>query len=133
MTTDEIFRKYISIYRVLVKEAGMKEGNQVYKDIDTILEANEGIIEKAIQDDIEFKLFLTILQYPVLEKVHGIENLKEMNPKEIHDLLLAFYNLYLETATKKFCRKYGLEPFEDPEMTFIIQRIKKHDHTDRNQ
>jgi hypothetical protein len=125
MTTEEVFRAYIDIYRVLVKGAGLTENNPVYKNIDQLLEDNKEQIEKAIRDEVEFKLFLTVLQYPVLEKVHGIEKLKDMEPGKIHDLLLAFYDLYLKDATKKFCKKYGLAPFEDPEMTFIVHQIKK--------
>ena len=127
MTCEEVYRKYINVYRVLMKAAGNETGNPVYKDIDNILNTgdNKAMIDKAIADEVEFNIFLTVLQFPVLVAVHGIDGLRNKEPSEIHQNLHEFYQLYLAKGTKDFCRKYGLPVFNDPEMTVLIRRLNK--------
>ena len=127
MTCEEIYNKYVGIFKVLIKTAGEETGNTSYKNIDQILNSNDvvKIIKRAIEDEVEFKLFVSILIFQVIRDVHGIEKLEDTDEEEMYKLITSLYQLYLRIPTRKFCTKYGLPVFNDPEVTCIVKKLHK--------
>lgn len=126
MTVEEIYTKYIGIFKVLIKAAGQETGNSSYKNVDKILsiEDNVKIIKRAIEDEVEIRLFVTILIFMVMIDIHGVDKLENTETEDMKNLITSMYQLYLHIPTRKFCTKYGLPTFNDPEMTCVIRSLK---------
>ncbi len=125
MTYQEITDKYSELFVILIEKAGRETGNTSYQKVAEILGKDESkqVLEKAVRDEVDFKMFVCLMIVMILFDIydHQIEN---WTSEESSEKLLEFYELYLKKATKKFCTKYGLEPFDNPGMAFKM--ITKH-------
>ena len=127
MTCEEIYIKYIDLFKLLIKNAGIETGNTSYRNVDKILEQEDDkmCINRAIEDEVDFRIFVSILIFRVMIDIHGIEKLEKLDEDEMKDLITSLYVLYLLKPTRKFCTKYGLPVFNDPEITAIVRRKMK--------
>lgn len=119
----EIYEKYVTIFKVLIKNAGIETGNSVYKNVQKIFETEcvTNAIGKAMEDNIEFRCFVALLIFQIVFYVHGGDKLEKMNEDEIKELVTGMYKIYLEESTINFCKKYGLVCFDDPQISFIVK------------
>ena len=133
MTCEEIYIKYIDLFKLLIKNAGIETGNTSYRNVDKILEQEDDkmCIRHAIEDEVDFRIFVSILIFRVMIDIHGIEKLEKLDEDEMKDLITSLYVLYLLKPTRKFCTKYGLPVFNDPEITAIVRRKMKFNREDQ--
>ena len=133
MTCEEIYIKYIDLFKLLIKNAGIETGNTSYRNVDKILEQDDDkmCINRAIEDEVDFRIFVSILIFRVMIDIHGIEKLEKLDEDEMKDLITSLYVLYLLKPTRKFCTKYGLPVFNDPEITAIVRRKMKFNREDQ--
>lgn len=133
MTCEEIYIKYIDLFKLLIKNAGIETGNTSYRNVDKILEQEDDkmCINHAIEDEVDFRIFVSILIFRVMMDIHGIEKLEKLDEDEMKDLITSLYVLYLLKPTRKFCTKYGLPVFNDPEITAIVRRKMKFNREDQ--
>jgi len=119
MTYQEITKRYSELFIMLVEKAGRETGNTSYQKVAEILGKDESkqILEKAVQDEVDFKMFVCLMIVLILFDIYDSQ-IENWTSEESSDKLLEFYELYLKKATKKFCEKYGLEPFDNPGMAF---------------
>ena len=133
MTCEEIYIKYIDLFKLLIKNAGIETGNTSYRNVDKILEQEDDkmCIRHAIEDEVDFRIFVSVLIFRVMIDIHGIEKLAKLDEDEMKDLITSLYVLYLLKPTRKFCTKYGLPVFNDPEITVIVRRKMKFNREDQ--
>ena len=133
MTCEEIYIKYVDLFKLLIKTAGIETGNTSYRNVDKILEQEDDkrCINHAIEDEVDFRIFVSILIFRVMIDIHGIEKLEKLDEDEMKDLITSLYVLYLLKPTRKFCTKYGLPVFNDPEITAIVRRKIKFNREDQ--
>ena len=133
MTCEEIYIKYIDLFKLLIKNAGIETGNTSYRNVDKILEQEDDkmCIRHAIEDEVDFRIFVSILIFRVMIDIHGIEKLEKLDEDEMKDLITSLYVLYLLKPTRKFCTKYGLPVFNDPEITAVGRRKMKFNREDQ--
>ena len=74
MTCEELYEKYVGIFKVLIKTAGDKEENSSYQNVAHILKekGSREMIRRAIDDEVDFRVFVSILIFLVMRDVHGI-------------------------------------------------------------
>jgi len=122
MTYKEIIEKYKNLFILLTEKAGEESGIQEYKKIDTILKKkeNQEMVEDLIKAEPDFKIVVSSFIVSLLLEIYGPEILETWDEEKTSSHLTEFYQLYLKKATIKFCEKYGLEKFNDPEMAFKL-------------
>lgn len=108
MTAKELFPKYVKIFELVIEQAGEDTGNKVYKNISNVINSNKEKIEKSIEEDIPFGLFVTVLITIVLIEVHSVEKLDKMSKEDTKVLLDDLFDRYLKKPTRKFTASYGL-------------------------
>lgn len=121
MTFEEVYGNYVLVFEACIKAAGQQADNPAYKNVKQILEREEikEAIGRAVNDEVELEIFITLLLYGLLREIHGVNKLKTKEPEEIAKLLSFIYTNYLKKATEKFCQKYGLEPPPESLDTFF--------------
>lgn len=114
ITTEELFREYIKLFTLIVETAGQTEGNRSYSEITRILEENEHVVKKVIEEEMPFTPFVATLIFLVVEDVHGAQKLSgEESVEIIKPLVDDFYVRYIKKPTRKFTAKYGLPAVEN--------------------
>lgn len=76
LTTEELFREYIKLFKLIVETAGYTVNNKSYLEVEKILEKEEKNIKLTIEQDIPFTPFVATLIFYVILDIHGIENLE---------------------------------------------------------
>jgi len=122
MTYKEIIEKYKNLFLLLTEKAGSETGIKEYKEVDTILKKPENLemVEELIKAEPDFKIVVSSFIVSLLIEIYGPEELENWNEEKTSSHLTEFYQLYLRKATIKFCEKYGLEKFDNPEMAFKL-------------
>jgi hypothetical protein len=122
MTYKEIIEKYKDLFIILTEKAGSDSGILEYKNIDAILKKPENLemVEELIEKEPDFKIVVSSFIVALLIEIYGPEKLEEWDEDKSSSHITEFYQLYLKKATIKFCEKYGLERFGDPEMAFRL-------------
>ena len=123
MTYKEIVDIYKTAFIVSLREAARETGNNIYLKVDQAIEEGNNYILKAIQDEIDFKLMVCIFCSAFFIKIYGIEEVSKWDLKKSNEMINGLYNSFLVTTTKKFCRKYGLETFDDLGYYFSVKSI----------
>jgi hypothetical protein len=109
LTTEELFREYIKLFKLIVETAGYTVNNKSYLEVEKILEKEEKNIKLTIEQDIPFTPFVATLIFYVILDIHGIENLEgDEKIDKIKELIDDFWERYLKRPTRKFTSKYGL-------------------------
>lgn len=108
MTAEELFPEYEKLFKLVIETAGQENGNEIYKNVYNIIEKNKEAINRSIEDDIPFNVFVSLLDFLVIKEVHGVEKLSKMDDEELKGLIDSMFKLYLEKPTRKFTSKYGL-------------------------
>ena len=107
-TSEELFPEYLKIFELVIEQAGEDTGNTVYKNISNILSKNRDKIDKAIEDDIPFGMFVTLLVIIILLEVHTAEKLDKLSPDETKYYIDDLFSRYLKKPTRKFTSSHGL-------------------------
>ena len=122
MTYGEIVYKYRDLFILLVEKAGRETGNKYYLSIDQIISKDEikKMIESLCRDEPNFQIVVCTFIIALLCEIYGEEEIKTWDSDKAYQALTEFYQLYLKKPSKRFCEKYGLEPFDDPNTSFKI-------------
>ena len=119
LTTEELFREYVKLFKLLVETAGYTVKNKSYSEVERILQKQEKNIKATIEDDIPFTPFVATLIFYVILDIHGADRLEGVEKtEEVKNLIDDFWERYLKRPTRKFTSKYGLPEVRDLE-TYI--------------
>ena len=128
MTFEQIYEKYIGVFKVLMLAAGHETGNKSYLKIGELLDTDSEWrknVRRAIEDEVEFRMFVGILISVVVIDVHGLEKLTEADAETAYSLIESVWEKYLKEPTQKFCRKYGIEQFDTLDISFRVMEKNK--------
>lgn len=119
LTTEELFREYVKLFKLLVETAGYTVKNKSYLEVERILQKQEKNIKATIEDDIPFTPFVATLIFYTILDIHGADRLEGVEKtEEVKNLIDDFWERYLKRPTRKFTSKYGLPEVRDLE-TYI--------------
>lgn len=121
LTTEELFREYVKLFKLLVETAGYTVKNKSYLEVERILllQKQEKNIKATIEDDIPFTPFVATLIFYIILDIHGADRLEGVEKtEEVKNLIDDFWERYLKRPTRKFTSKYGLPEVRDLE-TYI--------------
>jgi len=119
LTTEELFREYVKLFKLLVETAGYTVKNKSYLEVERILQKQEKNIKATIEDDIPFTPFVATLIFYIILDIHGADRLEGVEKtEEVKNLIDDFWKIYLKRPTRKFTSKYGLPEVRDLE-TYI--------------
>lgn len=119
LTTEELFREYVKLFKLLVETAGYTVKNKSYLEVERILQKQEKNIKATIEDDIPFTPFVATLIFYIILDIHGADRLEGVEKtEEVKNLTDDFWERYLKRPTRKFTSKYGLPEVRDLE-TYI--------------
>lgn len=119
LTTEELFREYVKLFKLLVETAGYTVKNKSYLEVERILQKQEKNIKATIEDDIPFTPFVATLVFYIILDIHGADRLEGVEKtEEVKNLIDDFWERYLKRPTRKFTSKYGLPEVRDLE-TYI--------------
>lgn len=118
LTTEELFREYVKLFKLLVETAGYTVKNKSYLEVERILQKQEKNIKATIEDDIPFTPFVATLIFYIILDIHGADRLEGEKTEEVKNLIDDFWERYLKRPTRKFTSKYGLPEVRDLE-TYI--------------
>lgn len=126
MTSKELFPEYKELFISVVESEGQKNGNKAYQGVKRILETTENkrIIDKSIEDDIPFCIFITILVFILLKNIHTMEELMGMESDNLNSLITSIFGMHLKKATREFTSRYGLPPIHSLDTYVIAKKIK---------
>lgn len=129
MTTNEVFNEYKKRFILLMEAAGEETNNDIYRDTEKILDEkkNRDLIQATIDNEYPFPIFVCILIVMLLEKIHGLDKLKDMSPEETYELSNYIFMHYLKKATRKFTTTYGLAPMTELDTMFQVRKILRKD------
>ena len=111
---------------MLVEKAGRETGNKYYQDVDRLLGEQGGVetmINSLCKVEPDFQVVVCSFIVSLLCCIYGVEEVKTWDEEKSYHTLTEFYQLYLRKPSKKFCEKYGLEPFDDPDTSFILMSL----------
>ena len=134
MTYGEIVHEYRKLFVMLVEKAGRETGNTSYQRVEEILKEKkvEKLEERLIQSEPEFVIIVCSYLVLLFCDIYGVDGVEEWDQEESATKLSEFYQEFLKKATIKFCEKYGLEPFDDPETSFKLVAISKNEKGSNN-
>lgn len=119
LITEELFREYVKLFKLLVETAGYTVKNKSYLEVERILQKQEKNIKATIEDDIPFTPFVATLIFYIILDIHGADRLEGVEKtEEVKNLIDDFWERYLKRPTRKFTSKYGLPEVRDLE-TYI--------------
>lgn len=123
MTYKEIVDIYKTAFIVSLREAARETGNDIYLKVDKALDEHDDLIQKAVQDEVDFKLLVFMLCSSFFFEAYGLEELGTWDTEKTYDMSNKLYSSFLRVTTKKFCRKYGLEVFDELDFYFTVNSI----------
>jgi hypothetical protein len=134
MTYGEVVHEYRKLFVMLVEKAGRDTGNTSYIRVEEILKEKkvEMLEEELIKDEPEFVIIVCSYLVLLFCDIYGIDGVEEWDQEESATKLSEFYQEFLKKATIKFCEKYGLEPFDDPETSFKLIAIGRNEKGSNN-
>lgn len=129
MTYEEVVKEYRKLFVMLVEKAGRETGNTSYLRVEKILEEknSERLEKRLIEDEPSFVIIVCSYLILLFCDIYGLKGVEEWDLDTGAEKVSEFYRLYLKNATIKFCEKYGLEPFDDPDTSFKLIRIGEND------
>lgn len=125
MTYREIAEKYIDLFVLVMETAGDMTNNQSYKNIEKTLKNSYSEINKAIDDEVDFGMFIVILITAALLDIHKIEDLYEKDEDEMYDLISDMWNRYLKKPTRKFLAQNGMKLIDELHYSSIVFKKNK--------
>jgi hypothetical protein len=134
MTYEDIVHEYRKLFIMLVEKAGRETGNTRYLRVEeTLKEKNVKKLEQGlIEREPEFVIIVCSYLVLLFCDIYGIDGVEEWDQEESATKLSEFYQEFLKKATIKFCEKYGLEPFDDPETSFKLIAIGRNEKGSNN-
>ena len=127
MTLPEISKKFLERFVLILEAVGDETGNTSYKNVEKIIheEENEKMIQEAIDDDVDFRIFVTICIFTVLKDIHGIDKLRSIGEIELKELTDDLFVRYLKKPTRQFSSTYGLPILNDPGVFIRIVALEE--------
>ena len=125
MTYKEVADKYIDLFILVIETAGDVTNNQSYKNIENIINKSRGELNRAIEDEIDFGMFIVILITAVLLDVHKIEDLYEKDEDEMYALISDMWERYLKKPTRKFLTQNGMKLLDKLTYSSVIFKRDK--------
>ena len=127
MTYGEVVHEYRKLFVMLVEKAGRDTGNTSYIRVEEILKEKkvEMLEEELIKSEPEFVIIVCFYLVLLFCDIYGIDKVENWDQEMSAAKLSEFYHEFLKGATIRFCEKYGLEPFDDPETSFKLISLKK--------
>ncbi len=125
MTYREIAEKYIDLFVLVMETAGDVTNNQSYKNIEKTLKNSYSEINKAIDDEVDFGMFIVILITTALLDIHKIEDLYEKGEDEMYGLISDMWNRYLKKPTRKFLAQNGMKLIDELHYNSIVLKKNK--------
>ena len=134
MTYGEIVHEYRKLFVMLVEKAGRETGNTSYQRVEEILKERnvEKMEQGLIEREPEFVIIVCSYLVFLFCDIYGIDGVEGWDQEESATKLSEFYQEFLKKATIKFCEKYGLEPFDDPETSFKLIAIGRNEKGSNN-
>ncbi len=134
MTYEDIVHEYRKLFVMLVEKAGRETGNTSYIRVEEILKEKnvEKLEQGLIEREPEFVIIVCSYLILLFCDIYGIDSVEEWDQEESATKLSEFYQEFLKKATIKFCEKYGLEPFDDPETSFKLIAIGRNEKGSNN-
>lgn len=124
MTYKEIAEKYIDLFVLIIETAGDVTNNQSYKNIEHIVEkSRKGVLDKAIEDEVDFGMFIVLLITAALMDIHPLEDLSNKDEDEMYVLISDMWDRYLKKPTRKFLTQNGMKLID--ELTYSSVIFKK--------
>lgn len=124
MTYREIAEKYIDLFVLIIETAGDVTNNQSYKNIEHIVEkSRKEVLDKAIEDEVDFGMFIVLLITAALMDIHSLEDLSNKNEDEMYVLISDMWDRYLKKPTRKFLTQNGMKLID--ELTYSSVIFKK--------
>lgn len=110
MTYEELIRKYVSLFILVIEVAGDTTNNKYYRDVALYVERNENLIQTLIDREVGFPQFISTIISVVLLQIHDDSICGYENTKKANELIEDLYIRYLRTPTNKFMKENGLKP-----------------------
>jgi len=124
MTYKEIAEKYIDLFVLIIETAGDVTNNQSYKNIEHIVEkSRKEVLDKAIEDEVDFGMFIVLLITAALMDIHSLEDLSNKDEDEMYVLISDMWDRYLKKPTRKFLTQNGMKLID--ELTYSSVIFKK--------
>ena len=124
MTYEEVITKYRQLFIMLVESAGRETGNKTYLKIEKLLDDNSDLFKRLVDEERDLRIVLGCFVTIIFTDIYGEEELCSWDKDKACEKITEFYTVFLKGPTKKFCEKYGIESFDDPEIAFKIMKIK---------
>lgn len=125
MTYREIAEKYIDLFVLIIETAGDTTNNQSYKNIEHILKKSKKELDRAIDDEIDFGMFIVILITTTLMDIHDLENLANKDEDEMYVLISDMWERYLKKPTRKFLIQNGMKLIDELNYISVILKRNK--------
>lgn len=120
MTYKEIADKYIDLFVLIIETAGDVTNNQSYKNIENTVKKNRKELDRAIEDEVDFGMFIVILITTALLDIHSLEDLSDKDEDEMYTLISDMWDRYLKKPTRKFLTQNGMKLIDELNYSSII-------------
>lgn len=120
MILEDIAKKYREVFILCMEAAGSETGNEAYLECEKILDNSQIYIQNAIDNGVDFKIYVSILITTVLSDIHGFSKLEENDPEANGKLLEDLFQRYLWRATRNFSTRNGLPVIDRLDLQFRL-------------
>lgn len=124
MILSDIAENYKKVFILCMESAGNDTGNTAYLGCEDIINNSKVYIQKAIDDGVDFKIYVSILITTVLSEIHGFDKLENNDPSVNGQLLEDLFQRYLWKATRTFSVRNGLPVLNKLELEFKLIVLK---------
>lgn len=124
MILSDIAENYKKVFILCMEAAGNDTGNAAYLGCEDIINNSKVYIQKAIDDGVDFKIYVSILITTVLSEIHGFDKLENNDPSVNGQLLEDLFQRYLWKATRTFSVRNGLPVLNKLELEFKLIVLK---------
>lgn len=122
MTYKEIAEKYIDLFVLVIETARDVTNNQSYKNIEHTLKKSKKELDRAIEDEIDFGMFIVLLITTTLMDIHDLEDLSNKDEDEMYELISDMWERYLKKPTRKFLTQNGMKLIDELTYSSVIMK-----------
>lgn len=122
MTSKEVYDKYLVLFKIIVSDAGDKTNNLAYKNVYSILEHYDEVIQTAIKEEVPLNLFVTLCISLIVYEINYKGVVSDWT-KMSNELMDDFWERYLKKPTRSFTSKYGLKAINELEYGVVISSL----------
>jgi hypothetical protein len=125
MTARELYEKYKEVFILVMETAGEETGNEVYKNVESIINSEKftTLINEALDSGCRLDFVIVQMVIALVLNIHNLEDLSEGDLMKEYGIPM--FELYLKKPTRVFCQRNGVPVIKELGWKAVLYKTNK--------